>query len=345
MSELTRRSFTVATGGALATLGGCLGAGAGDTNSDGPDGSTPTVTCSFFVFGEFARAVAGDALEVETLVPFGQHGHGWEPAPGIQRDIGDSRAFVYAGEGFQPWADRVVENIRGGDADTAVIAARHGVELLPLPGEGDDHDGHESGTEHDGHEEGGNHTGDDHQGHDHGAVDPHFWLDPTRAATAVSTIEAGLSDAFPEHTETFAANAAAYREELAVLDAAFADRLDATERDSVFVAGHNAFQYLATRYSFEIHTLTGLSPDDTPSQKDIERAQRLIDEEGISHVLAPAFESDRAARQLVRETDAVGTLPITALPGITEAWAEDDWGYLDIMREVNLESLATGLGA
>jgi zinc transport system substrate-binding protein len=113
----------------------------------------------------------------------------------------------------------------------------------------------------------------------------------------------------------------------------------------VLVAGHNAFQYLGERYGFEVHALTGISPDDSPTPRDIERAQAVVEDEGVSHVLAPVFESDRAARRLAEETSVEGVLPITALAGRTEEWDEQGWRYEDVMREVNLATLREALGA
>lgn len=335
MGKLTRRRLLAGTAAATVSIAGCASrAGRQNSSSDGPE-----VTASFFVLGEFAAAVAGDAVSVDTLVPFGQHGHGWEPSAGIQRDVLASRAFVYVGDGFQPWADRVVDNARDDGSDLTTIEGRREVDLLSVPGSGGDAD-HDDHTDRDD----GDH--DDHAEHDdHSDRDPYFWLDPARAATAVSTVEAGLSEVFPQHADVFAENAAAYRRELAELDETFTAQLGAAERDTALVAGHNAFQYLAARYGFEVHGLTGISPDDSPTPKDVRRAQDIIDREGVTNVLAPAFESDRAARQLVEETDARGELPITAIPGVTEDWHENGWGYLEVMREVNLASLATGLGA
>jgi len=111
------------------------------------------------------------------------------------------------------------------------------------------------------------------------------------------------------------------------------------------VAGHNSFQYMGHRYGFEVHALTGLSPDESPSQQDIGEAQAVVDEHGIDHVLAPVFESDRAAELLVEDTDASEVLPITPLPGRTEAWADQGWGYVEVQENVNLPTLRTALGA
>jgi zinc transport system substrate-binding protein len=335
----------IGAGTLAAGVAGCLDAVSGD-NDDGTSAQS-----SFFVLGDFTARVAGDAADANTLVPVGQHGHGWEPSGQLQRDVLTADAFVYMGEGFQPWADDIVRNIESDDADVDVIEARHGVDLLSADGDHEDHDGHE-GDEGDHDEEAGDQTEeteedahDEEDGHDHDEVDPHFWLDPTLAVTAVETIADGLAAVDPENEATYEDNAAAYGERLAELDETFESALSSATRETVLVAGHNSFQYLGRRYGFEVHALTGISPDDSPSQQDVREAQEVIDRHDVDHVLAPVFESDRAAEQLVEETDASEVLPITPIPGRTEAWASDGWGYVEVQENVNLPSLRTALGA
>ncbi|KTG09285.1 hypothetical protein AUR64_15995 [Haloprofundus marisrubri] len=379
MSLHNRRSVLgLGAGAVVAALAGCVDAGSqspSDSSGGSGESGEATAQASFFVLSDFASNVAGNAATVENLVPFGQHGHGWEPGPNLQRTVLESDAFVYMGEGFQPWADNVVTNLEDADSDVAVIEARHGVNLLGAPGSGDAHgheeeqqDEHEEEThgehENESHDEHENETHDEHEnethdahsneshddsgdghGHDHSGADPHFWLDPTRAATAVETISEGFAEFDSSNADTYTQNAESYVQSLEELDATFEEELSGRERDHVLVAGHNALQYLGNRYGFHVHALSGISPDDQPSAQDIKHAQELIDEHGITHVLAPVFESDRAARQLVAETDAEGTLPITPIPSVTEEWNEKGWGYVDVMREVNLDSLKTALGS
>ncbi|WP_254544054.1 metal ABC transporter substrate-binding protein [Halomarina pelagica] len=381
MSKLTRRSL-LASGAAVTVgaLAGCLGSVDPAAGSNGNE-----VEASFYVLGDFGGRVGGDALGVGTLVPFGQHGHGWQPSADLQRRVRVARAFLYMGEGFQPWADDVVRSLEEDGTDVAVIAARENVDLIDAAGHGGhdhDHDhgdendthedengseSHDEGHDHEGeHDHGGEndtHGNDTHEGehgenesrreggdegddgHDHGGKDPHFWLDPTRAATAVETIRDGFVGLAPDEEATFRENADGFAAELRDLDAEFEEALSGRSKEAVLVAGHNAFQYLGERYGFAVHALTDLSPDDSPTTSDVRRAQEIIEADGIEHVLAPVFESDRAAKQLVAETDATEVLPITALAGYREEWKEKEWGYVEIMREINLESLRTALGA
>ena len=499
MPQYTRRRL-VATGigfTAIGSLAGCLSTDAG---SDESGGGGPEVQSSFFVFGDLASQVGGDTATVETLVPVGQHGHGWEPGPRIQGTILESDLFLYGMEGFQPWADDLVTSLRDDDADVEIVSADAGIELIegshdhgheeeheegresedehghggetpwewaglyhleadsytytfhegpdPRMGlaviateEGGDHgihhveetastlygdqgtqspvedgetltpsdetlyhlrfvdsgettftldvgaEGHyvlfaqhapaefdatltdgsgsaiepeatETAGEH-GHEDGGGHEsehGDDHgegeddhkggHGHDHsGGADPHFWLDPMRAKRAVGNIRSGFVTVDGDNAGAYADNAEAYRGRLDELDKTFRSALESASKDVVFVAGHDAFQYLGQRYGFEVQTLTGLSPDDQPTPKDIERAQDIIAEHGLQYVCADPLESRTAANQLVEETDATEVLPLTPIPGQTQEWADEDWGYVEIMENVNLETLKRALDA
>ncbi|POG56081.1 metal ABC transporter substrate-binding protein [Haloferax marisrubri] len=368
MRTKTRRRFLATVAGSAAVgLAGCLG---GDDSSDSTGSSADsetTATASFFVFGDVARHVAGDAASVETLVPIGQHGHGWEPGPDVQGRVLESDLFVHGMPGFQPWADDIRTSLEADGSDVAEVDASADVELHEIGADGHVHDDeshdetdHADETEqHDEeshtnktHHEETEHHDDEHddehaEEHDeeHGEHDPHFWLDPTRVATATETLRDAFQSVDSANADAYAANAESYRETLSELDAAFEDGLADRERDVLLVAGHDAYGYLADRYDLEIVALTGISPDEEPSPRDIERAQATIEEHGIRHVLADPLESDRAAQQLVSETDAEDVLPLTPLPGVMTEWEENDWGYVDIMREVNLPSLRTALGA
>ncbi|MDS0261534.1 zinc ABC transporter substrate-binding protein [Haloarcula sp. S1CR25-12] len=205
----------------------------------------------------------------------------------------------------------------------------------------DSHDDH--GTEtHDGHEE--THEGEDGD-HDHGSMDPHFWMDPRRVATAVGTVEQAMADLDGDNADSYAANAEAFRNRLTDLDERIESRLADASKDVLLVAGHDAFGYLAERYGVRVEALTDASPDDRPTPSDIERAQMAIDEHGLSYICADPLESQTAADQLVAETDAEAVLPLTAMPGLRESWAESDWGYVDVMEQVNLPTLTEALGA
>ncbi|WP_136716182.1 metal ABC transporter substrate-binding protein [Halorientalis salina] len=338
MPKLTRRETIVASAGLLTTgaLSGCLSREGSATGT--------TAQASFHVFGDFAAKVAGDAATAETLVPLGQHGHGWEPGPRIQGDVLDADLFVHGMEGFQPWADDIVTSIESDDAAVVPVSAADGIDLS-APGEHDTHEG-ENEDEHDGEESPGEHNESEQRddGHDHAeGADPHFWLDPIRAKQAVATIRAGFVNVDGDNADAYAANAEAYRSDLDDLHETIEESLATASKDVVLVAGHNAFGYLGARYGFEVKTLTDVSPDDTPTARDIEAAQHVVDEHDIEYICADPLESQQAAEQLREETAATEILPLTSIPGQTDEWDEKGWGYAEVMQQVNLPTLEAAL--
>lgn len=371
--------LAAAAGAGAVGLTGCL---SGDRPAEDTEGFVAQV--SFPVVHDFTANVVPEGAEANNLVPVGQHGHGWEPSPDVQRSVTASDAFVYVFEGFQPWADDMITNLERDHPDVEVIAAGEGVDMLSVDYshsmEEDHEDGHESDGGHthedehnaeeqennesehgegqsDGHEdehdhreeedgdgtEDSSHGGED--GHDHGDgnVNPHFWLDPLRAKTAVENVAEGLAAA--DNNEGYTENAEAYKSRLDELHTDFESSLSSASKETVLVAGHDAFTYLGARYGFHIETLTGIAPDEQPSPRDIQRAQDLIDSEGIEYVLSPVFESDRAAESLVNDTTAKEVLPITAFASFSQDWLDEDWGYVEVMRNVNLSSLERALEA
>lgn len=170
-TRYTRRGALGASAGIVAAgLAGCVGSTR--NAASGSDSEKLNAQASFFVIGDFARQVAGDVASVNTVVPTGQHGHGWEPGPDVQRDVLTSDVFVSVMKGFQPWADDVITNIETDGADVRVIEAAQGISLIGAEGGEDEHshDGERGhGTDHDGENgsEGHNETNasGDHAGH------------------------------------------------------------------------------------------------------------------------------------------------------------------------------------
>lgn len=319
MRPSSRRQVLATGVGFLGTsLAGCIGREATDQEPS----SSPTAQASFFVFGDIADHVAGEAAVAETVVPAGQHGHGWEPGPRVRETILEADLFLYGLPGFQPWADDTVRDLETDGHGTSIVEVAAGIELV-------DHESHDDGHETDGDPDG----------------DPHFWLDPVRMERAVENVREGFVTVDPDAADAYDRATDAYLAELDDLHARFGAVVDDRTRDVILVAGHDAFVYLRDRYDVRVEALTGLAPDDQPSPRDIERAQDLIADHGIEYLCADPLESQRAAEQLVAETDAREVLPLTAIPGQTRAWREREWGYRAIMAHVNLPTLERALGA
>ncbi|WP_440763979.1 metal ABC transporter substrate-binding protein [Natronorubrum sp. DTA7] len=314
---VSRRNFTALSAGTLATgLAGCFGEASEDDDQN-------VAVASFFTFYDFTRQIAdGTPLSVDNLVPVGLHGHGWEPDPSITRDIVDADAFVHVGPDFQPWADRAIETVQDDDAGTHLINAREGVELLDLA-----------------------ETVEDDEEID-GGKDPHFWLDPELAKQAVDNIADGLTEVVPDHESEFADNADELKGELDELDAEWEAIFGEAEREYVFLAAHNAFEYLGQRYGATIQPLVAnLAATDDVRTSDRQYAEDMIAEHDIQYIGAAIFENRSWAKQLIDETDAEAYYPVTPYAGTKEEWADQGWGYFDIARNINMPTFEIVLDA
>ncbi len=83
---------------------------------------------------------------------------------------------------------------------------------------------------------------------------PHLWLDPMLAISYVQSILLALAAADPDGASEYAANAAAYADELLALDAEIEAALASIppERRKL-VTFHDAYPYLASRYGLEVY--------------------------------------------------------------------------------------------
>ncbi|MDS0221000.1 zinc ABC transporter substrate-binding protein [Haloarcula sp. S1AR25-5A] len=289
--------------------------------------------------------MAGDAAAADLLVPIGQHGHGWEPGPSVRTDIRDADLLVHGMDGFQPWVDDITGDLEADGADVSTIDVTAGMDLLSASGGHDDESHAGEHTAH--HDEGTHHEDATAAGdHDHGSdADPHFWMDPLRVKEAVGTVRNGLADIDPDSGGAYQANAAAFRSDLDDLHRRLESTVAEATTNLVLVAGHNSVRYLGERYDIEVEALTGLSPDDRPTARDIDHAQEVIERHDLQYICADPLESQQAAEQLVAETDAEAVLPLTAMPGLTDEWDRQNWGYIDVMEQVNVPTLERVLGA
>jgi len=162
---------------------------------------------------------------------------------------------------------------------------------------------------------------------------------------AVANVRQGLTAVDEGNADVYAENADTLRTRLDDLHDRIVSTVAEGSTGTVLVAGHNAHRYLAARYGLDVVSLTDASPDDRPTMRDVERARRLVDERDLQYVCADPLESQQAAEQLVAETGAEAVLPLTAMPGLTDEWDANDWGYVDVMERVNRPTLERVLDA
>ncbi len=190
------------------------------------------------------------------------------------------------------------------------------------------------------HEEEHHHEDEHHEehhehSHDMTGVDPHVWLSPRNAIQIAENIKDGLVSAREEYATIFEENAAAFIQELTLLDQEMQTALASCEQNTILVT-HNAYQYLARDYGFNTISISGLSPESEPTPQQLVELVNKAEEYNIQYVFFEELVSPRVAQAIAQEIGAE-TLTINPVAG-----SQADEGYLAIMRD-NLNKLVQAL--
>ncbi|MBD2437170.1 metal ABC transporter substrate-binding protein [Nostoc sp. FACHB-110] len=243
-------------------------------------GKTKIVT-TFLPIYLFTKAVAGDAAEVEILVPPGMEVHEYQATPNNVKAIATAKVLVKNGLGLEEFLDNTVKNSQ--NSQLVEIDASKGIkpvnEISPVV---------ETVKE----------KGEDHA-HEHTEGNPHVWLDPVLAKQQVINIRDGLIAADPQNQATYTANAAGYIQELEKLNNEFQQTLQKNP-NCTFVTFHDAYPYLAQRYNLKQVAVVQI-PEDQLSPSDVQKVvntvkqykvKALFSEPGIDNKLLKSLAQD-----------------------------------------------------
>ncbi len=268
------------------------------------------VTASFYAMAEFARQVGGNRVHVINLTPVGVEPHDFEPSPQDLVSIEKSKVFVYTGAGFEPWASRIVSDLK----DVTVINASEGIGLLPV-------------TPIEGETRGGSKT------------DPHFYLDPVLDQKVVRTIAAKLAEVDPSNRAYYQKNAVAYVKKLGALDKEYrSGLLICNNRD--FITSHAAFAYIAKRYNLVQIPIAGLSEEE-PSPAKLAEIAKLAREHHVKYIFVEKLVSPRLADTIAQEIGAK-TLVLDPIEGLTPDEQKAGKNFISLMKD-NLANLRLAL--
>jgi len=273
---------------------------------DGPTDKV-RVVASFSVLADMARVVGGDAVEVASLVGTDADAHMFQPAPAHVRAVSQAQLVVVNGHGFEGWMTRL---IRSANYKGPVVTASAGVPTLGMGKDAAHGPGHGNAKARSGHSHG--------HAHSHASADPHIWQDPQRAQAMVRNIADGLAKVAPARADRFRANAEAYAQELARIEAWGQEQLAAVPPDRRrVVTSHDSFGYLGDRFGIAFVPAQGLSTDAEPTAQQVAALIRQVRQDGIRAVFVENVSNPRMIERIAAESGAVvgGRLYSDALSG------------------------------
>lgn len=292
---------------------------ASDAASNGSSGAagpgTTKVSVAFYPLEYAAAKVGGDKVSVTNLTLPGQEPHDLELTPQQVACLEEADLVVYL-KGFQPAVDKAVE--QSGAKNKLDLS-----QVIQLHPATEDHDHDASETE----------------DHDHGTTDPHFWLDPTLEAKAVSAIANELSNIDANNKSTYETNAKSTTDDLTALDGDYRSGLTNC-RVKTIITTHAAFGYLTERYGLEQIGISGLSPNEQPSPARIAKVQEEAKEHGVTTIFFETLTSDEVAKAIAGDL-GLRTAVLDPIEGITAESAGQD--YPSVMK-ANLDAIKQSNG-
>ena len=237
-----------------------------------PTGNGLHVLATTTFLADIAQNVAGQRVEVVSLIPVGVDPHEYQLTPQDTTRIAQAQVLIANGVGYETWLQKTLTNVGGQRVE---VIASNGI--TPHP---DISGGHPEG-------------------------DPHLWLDPNNVIHYVENIRDGLIQADPAGADVYKANAAAYIQQLKSLDAWITEQVNQIPPEKrMLVTNHEAFGYFAARYGFTIigTIIPSLSTEASPSAQQM---AALIDQ--IKATKAPAIfveigVNTNMANQIASET-------------------------------------------
>ncbi|MBM3528815.1 MAG: metal ABC transporter substrate-binding protein [Alphaproteobacteria bacterium] len=267
------------------------------------------VVTTFTVIQDIAQNVAGSAAVVESITRAGAEIHDYQPTP---LDVVRAQAadlVLWNGFNLERWFEKFFENVK----NVPSVVVSDGVAPMGIA-----------------------------EGPYSGKPNPHAWMSPTSALIYVENIRKALVKHDPANAATYDKNAAEYAAQIKALDEPLRKRLSTIPQNQRWlVTSEGAFSYLARDYNMREAYLWPINADEQGTPKQVRRVIDLVRKNKIPVVFSESTISDRAAKQVARETGARygGVLYVDSLSAANGPVPT----YLDLLK-VTVETIAKGFG-
>ena len=288
-----------------------------------------SVVTTIFPIYDWVREIAGDGdVEITMLLDTGVDLHSYQPTAQDILKIASCDVFAYVGGESDAWVDGALAGAPNPD--------RTVVNLLEALGDDIKAEELVEGMEAEEEEE------EDEEGVEY---DEHVWLSLRNAQKLVRALADALSQADPDRAEAYAANADAYIEKLAALDAEYAAAREGADFDTILFGDRFPFRYLADDYDLDYYAaFAGCSAESEASFETIVFLAGKVDELGLGTVLTIEGTDHRIAETIVENTQAkdAKVLSLDSMQSVTAGDVQGGATYLGAM-EGNLDALKQAL--
>lgn len=277
------------------------------TNIQAQEEPKPLVVATASIFADMAQNIAGDAVEVQSVVPIGGDPHIYEPTPSDAQLVAKADLILRNGLTFEGWLKELIDN-SGTKAESVLIT--QGIDII------------------------GSQTYAN-------SADPHAWMDAERGLIYIENIKNALITLVPDLKEQFEFNYGVYRQQLEDMNTYIINEIQKIPKAKrIIITSHDAFQYYGQRYGLHLESVLGTSTDAQVQTSDIKRLVSVIKESQVPAVFIESTINPKLLKQVASDNGAVigGQLYADSL-GDKESPAST---YLDMLKH-NTDTIVKAL--
>lgn len=251
---------------------GLVACGNKDNGQEASGSEKPTVTVTTSFLEDMVHQLAGDAVTVELIIPAGEDPHLYTPKSSDLDKLKNADLVLYHGLHFE---GKMVDALEQSGVAVSKNFAESDLNTMDEDGEM--------------------------------VTDPHFWFDIALYKQAVEVASEELQKLLPDAKETLQANTDTYLADLDDLDAWNKTELAKVAEESRYlITPHDAFNYFARSYGFEIAAPQGVSTDSEVANSDMMTTVDLIVDKKVKAIFTESTTNPERMEKLKEAVEAKG---------------------------------------
>lgn len=232
--------------------------------------NTPRVITTATMIADMAQTIAGEHLEVVSIVPVGGDPHTYEPTPSDARIVSQAELIFINGLTFEGWLNELVDN---SGTKAKVVTVTEGVSAI------------ESALY-------------------KNATDPHAWMAIDNGLVYIENIKNALIEYDPAHQADYEANYQQYRAELEAMDQYIFDQIKTIpQTQRILITSHDAFQYFGRRYGIRLESVMGTSTEADVQTSDVIRVNEVIRNSQVPAVFIESTIAPKFLEQMAKDNN------------------------------------------
>ena len=270
--------------------------------NDDRDNEQLYIYTSVYTLQFVIEALLDDEAKVMSVYPPGVDAHTYEPSARDITSIAKADVFFYVGGHMEGFTDTIAETLADYPVEQYALIDQKDIFLTD----------------------------------DHGELDPHIWLDPSRMIEVTDWAKSILLELRPELKDHIDSNYHMLIEQFTELDDKMYLLSDKYDEKPLLVV-HDAYQYWAKRYGIKQISIHGMMAGEESSQKKLAHITRLAEQYDIHYIIFEQNNDDQVAHVLLDYLHAKKVI-IHDLEVLTDQDVRNQEDYLSIMDK-NIDTL------